>query len=85
MIDVPINVKILTNILSKIVNFISLVCAFKTHNLCGVISGSDNDCQCSYITKTSDLGLEKQCDCDTNKTKRGVVLDPFGGSATNCR
>jgi DNA modification methylase len=33
-------------------------------------------------TKTSDLGLEKQCDCDTNKTKRGVVLDPFGGSAT---
>jgi len=26
--------------------------------------------------------LEKQCDCDTNKTKRGVVLDPFGGSAT---
>lgn len=26
--------------------------------------------------------LEKQCDCDTSETKRGVVLDPFGGSAT---
>ena len=26
--------------------------------------------------------LEKQCDCETNETKSGVVLDPFGGSAT---
>ena len=27
----------------------------KTHNCWGVISGSDNDCQCFYITKTSDF------------------------------
>ena len=26
--------------------------------------------------------LEKQCDCNTNKTRSGIVLDPFGGSAT---
>ena len=31
------------------------VCAFKTHNFWGVISGSDNDCQCFYTTKTSDF------------------------------
>jgi DNA modification methylase len=29
-----------------------------------------------------DLGLQKQCDCETNKTKAGTVLDPFGGSGT---
>ena len=32
--------------------------------------------------QTSDLGLEKQCECKTNETKSGIVLDPFGGSAT---
>ena len=26
--------------------------------------------------------LEKQCDCETNETKPGTVLDPFGGSGT---
>lgn len=31
---------------------------------------------------TIDMGLQKQCDCNTNKTKSGIVLDPFGGSAT---
>jgi DNA modification methylase len=29
-----------------------------------------------------DLGLEKQCNCETNETKPGTVLDPFGGSGT---
>ena len=29
-----------------------------------------------------DLGLQKQCDCQTNETKGGTVLDPFGGSGT---
>ena len=29
-----------------------------------------------------DLGLQKQCDCNTNETKAGTVLDPFGGSGT---
>jgi len=29
-----------------------------------------------------DLGLEKQCNCETNETKSGTVLDPFGGSGT---
>ena len=29
-----------------------------------------------------DLGLQKQCDCETNETKAGTVLDPFGGSGT---
>jgi len=29
-----------------------------------------------------DLGLQKQCDCETNETKGGTVLDPFGGSGT---
>ena len=29
-----------------------------------------------------DLGVQKQCDCETNETKAGTVLDPFGGSGT---
>ena len=29
-----------------------------------------------------DLGMQKQCDCKTNETKPGTVLDPFGGSGT---
>jgi len=29
-----------------------------------------------------DLGLQKQCDCETNETRPGVVLDPFAGSGT---
>jgi len=29
-----------------------------------------------------DLGLQKKCDCKTDKTKSGTVLDPFGGSGT---
>ena len=33
-------------------------------------------------TETKDLGLQKQCDCNTNETKAGTVLDPFGGSGT---
>jgi DNA modification methylase len=28
------------------------------------------------------VGWEKQCDCQTNETKGGTVLDPFGGSGT---
>ena len=54
IIDVLINIKILTNILTKVVNFI-LRCVFKTHNFWGVISGSDNDCQCFYTAKTADF------------------------------
>ena len=34
------------------------------------------------ITETKVLGLEKQCDCITNETKAGTVLDPFAGSGT---
>ena len=33
-------------------------------------------------TITKDLGLEKQCDCDTEETDGGTVIDPFGGSGT---
>ena len=29
-----------------------------------------------------DLGVQKQCDCKTNETKAGTVLDPFAGSGT---
>ncbi len=29
-----------------------------------------------------DLGLKKQCNCKTNETKSGTVLDCFGGSGT---
>ena len=29
-----------------------------------------------------DLGLQKQCDCETDETRPGVVLDPFAGSGT---
>ena len=29
-----------------------------------------------------DLGVVKQCDCETNETRSGVVLDPFAGSGT---
>jgi hypothetical protein len=35
------------------------------------------------VTAPIDLwDLEKQCDCQTNETKGGTVLDPFGGSGT---
>ena len=36
-------------------------------------------------TETKDLGLQKQCDCQTNETKSGTVLDPFGGSGTTAQ
>tara|TARA_Y100000590_G_scaffold15326_2_gene18387 strand:- start:385 stop:1686 length:1302 start_codon:yes stop_codon:yes gene_type:complete len=36
-------------------------------------------------TETKDLGLQKQCDCKTNETKSGTVLDPFGGSGTTAQ
>lgn len=29
-----------------------------------------------------DLGLTKQCDCESNDSVAGVVIDPFGGSGT---
>ena len=29
-----------------------------------------------------DLGVLKQCDCESNETKAGIVLDPFAGSGT---
>jgi DNA modification methylase len=32
-----------------------------------------------------DLGLQKKCDCETNETKAGTVLDPFGGSGTTAK
>ena len=34
---------------------------------------------------TIDMGLQKQCDCKTDKTKSGTVLDPFGGSGTTAQ
>jgi DNA modification methylase len=34
------------------------------------------------VSEIEDLGLKKQCDCETNETKPGTVLDPFGGSGT---
>ena len=29
-----------------------------------------------------DLGLHKNCECNTQDYKPGIVLDPFGGSGT---
>ena len=34
------------------------------------------------VSETKDLGLQKQCQCKSNETKPGTVLDPFGGSGT---
>ena len=34
------------------------------------------------VKRKIDLGLEKQCNCETNETKPGTVLDPFAGSGT---
>jgi DNA modification methylase len=34
------------------------------------------------MREKKDLGLEKQCQCESNETKAGTVLDPFGGSGT---
>ena len=36
-------------------------------------------------TETKDLGLQKQCQCKSNETKSGTVLDPFGGSGTTAQ
>ena len=44
--------------------------------------GSPYEGQSSMQNIYEDLGLQKQCDCKTNKTKAGTVLDPFGGSGT---
>lgn len=44
--------------------------------------GSPHEGQGSMQNTYQDLGLQKQCDCKTNKTKAGTVLDPFGGSGT---
>jgi DNA modification methylase len=44
--------------------------------------GSPYNKQGSMQNIYEDLGLQKQCDCNTNETKTGTVLDPFGGSAT---
>ena len=35
-------------------------------------------CDNKYVKK----GLKKQCKCETDETKSGTVLDPFGGSGT---
>ena len=51
---------------------------------------NDMDKRLSHIEfKTDDVKsvkkkivLTKQCDCDTNETEKGIVLDPFGGSGT---
>ena len=34
------------------------------------------------VTPKKDLGFKKECQCQTNETKAGTVLDPFGGSGT---
>jgi DNA modification methylase len=44
--------------------------------------GSPHEGQSSMQNIYEDLGLQKQCDCETNETKGGIVLDPFGGSGT---
>ena len=44
--------------------------------------GSPHEGQSSMQNIYEDLGLQKQCDCETNETKGGTVLDPFGGSGT---
>ena len=44
--------------------------------------GSPHEGQSSMQNIYEDLGLQKQCDCETNETKPGTVLDPFGGSGT---
>ena len=49
-----------------------------------------DNCLTSYELKSDAVeskkinghGLQKQCDCQTNETKAGTVLDPFGGSGT---
>jgi DNA modification methylase len=33
-------------------------------------------------TPKKDLGFKKQCQCETDETKSGTVLDPFGGAGT---
>ena len=50
MINVVMGFKNLDESFDKHPQFIFSMCAFNTHNLWGVISGSDNDCQCLYTT-----------------------------------
>ncbi len=38
-------------------------------------------CDNNYL----DEGLVKQCKCDTNETKSGIVFDPFMGSGTTAQ
>ncbi|ELY68872.1 DNA-methyltransferase [Natrinema versiforme] len=35
-------------------------------------------------TKTEPDGFEQSCDCETDATEPGIVLDPFAGAGTTC-
>ena len=50
----------------------------KYENAHDKLNGSTRD----HITETKIIGLQKKCNCQTNKTKGGTVLDIFGGSGT---
>lgn len=45
---------------------------------------TDYELKTDSITSKKIIGyeLKKQCNCETNETKSGTVLDPFGGSGT---
>jgi hypothetical protein len=38
----------------------------------------------ALMSKTSRSGYEQPCDCATDETQPGIVLDPFAGAGTTC-
>ena len=56
------------------------------NNMINVIPGRDKPTRMNSKNMESlikeNLGFKKDCNCETDKFKSGVVLDPFGGSGT---
>lgn len=47
-----------------------------------IVGNRDPQRHVTEYTEYVDRGFFKACDCDTDQTKKSVILDPFGGSGT---
>lgn len=54
---------------------------YRPNNYNGAYKNINGKGDAGYVS-IKNLGLQKQCDCETNETKAGIVLDCFMGSGT---
>ena len=81
MKSVNVEPKIMTNVNSKRKDFDSSMGGGGTSFKSGR-SGYFKADGTPVATPKKDLGFKKQCQCVSNESKGGTVLDPFGGSGT---